>query len=112
MPITKNRYSIIHDLIIAQVDYAATKHPESCNKFLKVTECVPHIENELAVAQAQSDAEAKEGYSVQATLNEEVWEAMEAYAKGEFDHAIEELAQVAAVAIRGINFIMEYHTNA
>lgn len=112
MPITKNRNSMIHDLVMAQVDYATTKHPEFCNKFLKVTECVQHIENELAIARAQSDAEAKEGFSVQAILNEEVLEAMEAYAKGEFNHAIEELAQVAAVAIRGINFIMEYHTNA
>lgn len=107
----KSRSEMIYDLVMAQVNYASTKHPEFCNKFLKVTECVPHIENELAVARAQSDAEAKEGFSVQATLNEEVWEAMEAYAKGEFDHAIEELAQVAAVAMRGINFIMEYHTN-
>jgi hypothetical protein len=102
---------MIHDLVMTQIDYTKTKHPEFCNKFLKVTECVQHIENELAIARAQSDAEAKEGFSVQATLNEEVLEAMEAYAKGEFDHAIEELAQVAAVAIRGINFIMEYHTN-
>lgn len=108
----KSRSEMIYDLVMAQVNYASAKHPEFCNKFLKVTECVPHIENELAVARAQSDAEAKEGFSVQATLNEEVWEAMEAYAKGEFNHAIEELAQVAAVAMRGINFIMEYHTNA
>ena len=106
----KEHRNMIHDLVMAQVDYASTKYPNFCNKFLKVTECVPHVENELAIARAQSDAEAKEGFSVQATLNEEFWEAMEAYAKGEFDHAIEELAQVAAVAMRGINFIMENHT--
>jgi len=106
----KDRINMINGLVMAQVNYASTKHLEFCNKFLKVTECVPHIENELAIARAQSDAEAKEGFSVQATLNEEVWEAMEAYAKGEFNHAIEELAQVASVAMRGINFIMENHT--
>lgn len=100
----------VFDLVMAQVDHASAKYPEFCNKFLKTTECVQHIENELAIARAQSDAEAKEGFSVQATLNEEVWEAMDAYAKGEFDHAIEELAHVAAVAMRGINFIMENHT--
>lgn len=106
----KDRINMINGLVMAQVDYASTKYPEFCNKFLKVTECVQHIENELAIARAQSDAEAKEGFSVQATLNEEVWEAIEAYAKGEFNHAIEELAQVASVAMRGINFIMENHT--
>lgn len=106
----KDRINMIHDLVMAQANYASTKYPEFCNKFLKATECVQHIENELAIARAQSDAEAKEGFSVQATLNEEVWEAMEAYAKGEFDHAIEELAQVASVAMHGINFIMENHT--
>lgn len=106
---TKNQSSQILDLVMDQVNYATAKYPEFCNKFLKVTECVQHIENELAIARAQSDAEAKEGFSVQATLNEEIWEAMEAYAKDEFEHAIEELAQVAAVAVRGINFIMEHH---
>ena len=106
---TRDRRNMIHDLVMQQVDYAATKHPEFCSRFLKATECIQHIENELAIARAQSDAEAKEGFSVQATLNEEVWEALEAYARGEFNHAIEELAQVAAVAMRGINFIMENH---
>lgn len=92
-----------------QLEYAESKHPEFCVRFLKQTETGPHIDNELAIARAQSDAEAKDGYSVQATLNEEVWEAMEAYAKCEYKHAIEELAQVAAVAMRAINFIMERH---
>lgn len=106
----KNNNAHIYDMIIAQVDYAVAKHPEFCKTFLKATEMLPHIENELAIARAQSDAEAKEGFSVQATLNEEVLEAMEAYAKHEYTHALEELAQVAAVTIRAMNFIMENHT--
>lgn len=101
----------IPNIVFAQIDFAEKKHPEFCVRFLKQTESVPHIDNELAIARAQSDAEAKDGYSVQATLNEEVWESMEAYAKGEYEHAIEELAQVAAVAMRAMNFIMEKHVS-
>lgn len=99
----------ITQMVGAQIDFAESKHPEFCVRFLKQTESGPHIDNELAIARAQSGAEAKDGYSVQATLNEEVWESMEAYAKGEYEHAIEELAQVAAVAMRAMNFIMEKH---
>lgn len=107
---SNDNWRTIPDMVMAQVDFAKSKHPEFCVRFLKQTEAGPHIDNELAIARAQSDAEAKDGYSVQATLNEEVWEAMDAYAKGEYEHAIEELAQVAAVAMRAMNFIMEKHT--
>lgn len=95
--------------ICGQYTYACNKHRHFADRFLSTTECLPHLENELAVARAKSDAEIKEGYSVQSTLNEEVLEAYEAYARGEYIHCIEELAQTGAVVLRAMDWITTKH---
>lgn len=48
-------------------------------------------------------------YSVQTTLDEEVTEAYEAYAEGDYKHCLEELAQVGCVVIRAMAFVKEKH---
>ena len=90
------------------LDYSIKKHPDFAVRCLTQTESLPHIQNALAVARAISDAEAKDGYSIQATLNEEVLEVYEAFALGKYEECCDELAQVAAVALRAMDWITQH----
>ena len=90
------------------LDYSIKKHPDFAVRYLSQTESLPHIQNALAVARAISDAEAKDGYSIQATLNEEVFEVYEAFALGKYKECCDELAQVTAVALRAMDWITQH----
>jgi translation initiation factor IF-3 len=58
--------------IIDQVRFAELKHPDFAKSFASATTVLPTVQNSLAVARAKSDSEAKEGYSFEATINEEI----------------------------------------
>ena len=88
--------------IINQVRYAEEKHPDFAARFESSTTMLPAVQNALTVARAKSDAEAKDGYSFEATINEEILEALEAYLQGDLEHARQELRQCGAVIVRAL----------
>lgn len=94
--------------IIDQVRFAELKHPDFAKSFASTTTVLPAVQNSLAVARAKSDSEAKEGYSFEATINEEILEALEAQLQGDYQHAYEELAQCGAVIIRAMEWIKQH----
>ena len=102
MPIPNDAITGLLAGIVDQVRYAEQKHPDFARRFESQTTVLPAIQNMLAVARAKSDAEAKSGYSFEATINEEVLEALEAYLQGDIEHAKQELRQCGAVIVRAL----------
>lgn len=95
-------------IIIDQVRFAEMKHPDFAKSFASSTTVLPAVQNSLIVARAKSDSEAKEGYSFEATINEEILEAIEAQLQGDYQHAYLELAQCGAVIVRAMEWIKQH----
>lgn len=96
--------------ILEELDKACTKYPGFCPIFLNEYETLANVRAKLDMTRYRSDQEGKSlTWSVQNTLNEEVLEAYEAYAEGDYKHCLEELAQVGCVVIRAMAFIKEKH---
>lgn len=108
----KNDYIQHMPLVCQEYYHAVDKYPDFVDKFMADNTSLPTVENWLAIARAASDAEKKEGYSFERTLNEEVYEVFEAYLKGEYRHCYRELAQCAAVCVRGMDWIRNNHKEA
>ena len=102
MPIPNEALTGLLAGIIDQVRYAEQKHPDFAKRFESQTTVLPTVQNFLALARAKSDAEAKSGYSFEATINEEILEALDAYLQGDIEHAKEELRQCGAVIVRAL----------
>lgn len=102
MPIPNDKLPGLLAGIVDQVRYAEQKHPDFARRFESSTTVLPAVQNVLAVARAKSDAEAKDGYSFEATINEEILETLEAYLQGDLEHAKQELRQCGAVIVRAL----------
>lgn len=96
-------------MVFDEIKKAISKYPEFCDKFCATGTELADVQGWLTSARKASDAEKSTGYSVESTMDEEVLEAMEAYLKGEYSHCIQELAQVATVAIRAMYFVSDKH---
>lgn len=108
MAIPNNDMVWLTKSIIDQVRFAEMKHPDFVVRFESSTTVLPAVQNSLAVARAKSDAEAKDGYSFEATINEEILEALEAYLQKDYKHALEELAQCGAVIVRAMYWVKQH----
>lgn len=82
---------------------AVSKWPEFARRFMPQ---YSDISEDLARCRALSN---KDPYCIMYTMFEEVFEVFEAYAKGEYEHCMNELAQVGAVSIRAMQWLDEQH---
>ena len=88
----------------AAIVKAERKHPKVCDVFN--VHKLRDISKELEVIRTRNDADEKQNNSCfLGVIDEEILEVMEAYSKKDYKQCIKELAQVAAVAIRGMDFI-------
>lgn len=85
---------------------AVAKYPHFADCFISPHTTDHDIKTELKIARHASDAECDRKYwSVEATLREEVAEVMEAALNLRWADCKQELAQVAAVCIRAMEWI-------
>ena len=93
-------------LIALEYQKANKKYPMFCKRFLTKGETFDNVKLMLGMCRKISDNE-KPSYSVQATLDEEVYEAYEAWCRNDLDGCLQELAQCGAVIIRAMEFIIK-----
>lgn len=93
-------------LIALEYQKAKKKYPRFCKRFLTRGETLDNIKLMLGMCRKISDNE-KPSYSVQATLDEEVYEVYEAWCRNDLDGCLRELAQCGAVIIRAMEFIIK-----
>ena len=86
---------------------AKKKYPRFCKVFLTKGETFDNIKMMLGICRKISDNE-KPRYSVQATLDEEVYEVYEAWCRNDLDGCLQELAQCGAVIIRAMEFVTKH----
>ena len=93
-------------LITFEYQKAKKKYPRFCKRFLTKGETFDNVKLMLGMCRKISDNE-KPSYSVQATLDEEVYEVYEAWCRNDLDGCLRELAQCGAVIIRAMEFIIK-----
>lgn len=86
---------------------AKKKYPRFCKTFLTKGETFDNIKMMLGMCRKISDNE-KPRYSVQATLDEEVYEVYEAWCRNDIGGCLQELAQCGAVIIRAMEFVIKH----
>lgn len=89
-------------MIQNELKKAIEKHPKFCDHFID--------ESARTWAEAEMRIKAKNSRPPEyadCVLMEEMAEAFSAYSKGEMDNALHEFAQVAAVAIRCMDYVMK-----
>jgi hypothetical protein len=91
--------------ICTELQKAEVKYPIFCNRMTRVSNTLEIIRFALAPARAASDAEREGGYSFEATIHEEILEALEAYELGDYKACLQELAQCGAVILRAMEFV-------
>lgn len=92
------------EMVEAELASAKSKHPYFVDWFSSLDKCIA----ESFTIRLRHDLENREKHnavSFESVLRCEIGEAVEAYAKGELEHARQELAQCAAVCIRGMEYI-------
>ena len=101
---TKPQLDDLFTLITLEYQKAKKKYPRFCKRFLTKGETFDIVKLMLGMCRKISDNE-KPNYSVQATLDEEVYEVYEAWCRHDFGECLRELAQCGAVIIRAMEFI-------
>lgn len=90
-------------MIQNELQKAIEKHPKFCSAVIDPTSSKSWAEAEYRIKlRNQRGPEYADN-----VLMEEVAEAFNAYSKGELDNALHEFAQVAAVAIRCMDYVMK-----
>ena len=88
----------------AAVVKAERKHPKICDDFCSIG--IKGIKSKLDECRQLNDLyednNASEFYFV---IREEILEAMESFVDGDYKQCLKELSQVAAVAVRGMEFV-------
>lgn len=99
----KLRKDFLADVEAAVVS-AERKHPKICDEFC--TKSKEDIASLLKIRQYLNDkAEGNGNSEWYEVIREEVLEAVEAFNVGQYKLCLKELAQVAAVAVRGMEFV-------
>ena len=99
----KLRKDFLADVEAAVVS-AERKHPKVCDDFCTLDK--DGVKGMLAETRGANDLYEDAGTSeFYLVIREEVLEAMEAFIDGDYKQCLKELAQVAAVAIRGKDFV-------
>ena len=99
---TSEQFIEIRRLIENEFSHAVTKHPKFCDQFID--------ESARTWAEAEMSIKARNSRPPEyadCVLMEEVAEAFSSYSKGDLDNALHEFAQVGAVAIRCMFFVMD-----
>lgn len=89
-------------MIQNELQKAIEKHPKFCDRFID--------ESARTWAEAEMRIKARNSRPPEyadCVLMEEVAEAFNAYSKGDLDNALHEFAQVGAVAIRCMEYVMK-----
>lgn len=99
----KLRKDFLADVESAVVS-AERKHPKVCDEFCtKVKEEIQQLTKLYRfVNDKKEERKESEWYGV---IKEEIYEALEAFAEKDYRNCLKELAQVAAVAVRGMEFV-------
>lgn len=93
-------------LVLDELEKAKEKHPHFVDHFFLNEPQFDVVGFALDDARRLLNARTNAGIvNFEAVLRCEVWEAIEAYEKGDLAHARQELAQCAAVCIRGMEYI-------
>lgn len=108
MAIPNNDMVWLTKSIIDQIRFAEMKHPDFAVRLESRATVLPAIQNSLAVARAKSNAEAKDGYSFESTINEEILEVLEAYLQKDYKQTMLELAQCGAVIVRAMYWVKQH----
>ena len=92
------------DMIKSELENATKKHPLFCHAYSNSEK--EAISHELDSIRLYNDFYANQGKQLASTiLQEEVFEAEEAFLKGDFDSCLHELAQCGAVILRMMYFV-------
>lgn len=99
----------------SEVIRACAKHDRVCDFFIDPRKSIVDIRDDLKKLRESNDRkEGKLTATFSGIIAEELFEAYEAYVMGDLNNCIKELAQVAAVAVRGMDFVykqtMEFKT--
>lgn len=99
----KLRKDFLADVESAVVS-AERKHPKVCDEFCtKVKEEIQQLTKLYRfVNDKKEERKESEWYGV---IKEKIYEALEAFAEKDYRNCLKELAQVAAVAVRGMEFV-------
>ena len=99
----KLRKNFLADVESAVVN-AECKHPKICDEFCtKEKEEIQQLTKLYRFVNDQKEERNEsEWYGV---IKEEIYEALEAFAGKDYRNCLKELAQVAAVAVRGMEFV-------
>ena len=95
------------DLVVAELAYAKRKHRKFVDAFFIRDPAYcdsPKVELERARKRLRLLGRRHE-MDFRAVFEEEFWEAVVAYHDGEIEHAVQELAQCAAVVLRAMEHI-------
>lgn len=99
----------------SEVIRACAKHDRVCDFFVDPNKGMKDVADNLAELRTINDERERNGCATfSGIIAEELMEAYEAYITGDLNSCIKELAQVAAVAVRGMDFVyrqtMEFKT--
>lgn len=89
-------------MIHKELEKAIEKHPDFVSSIIDPSSRVSWAESEARIKLRNS----RGPQCADNILMEEVAEAFNAYSKGDLEHALQEFAQVGAVAIRCMSFVM------
>lgn len=93
-------------LVLDELDNAKRKHPKFVDHFFRKCEQFDIVAFKLNESRRILRQRTERGcVNFEAVLECEMWEAIEAYEKGDLAHARQELAQCAAVCIRAMEHI-------
>jgi NTP pyrophosphatase (non-canonical NTP hydrolase) len=99
---TSEQFIKIRNLIEKEFSHAVTKHPKFCDHFI----------DESSVSWAEAETRIKAHNSqppeyADCVLMEEIAEAFNAYSRGELEHSLQEFAQIGAVVMRCMGFVIQ-----
>ena len=100
---TSEQFIKIRNLIEKEFSHAVTKHPKFADLFTNPRTDWARLERTM---KRENDENAPPYYAENILL-EEVAEAFNAYSKGDLKNALHEFAQVGAVAMRCMDYVME-----
>lgn len=90
----------------SEVIRACNKHDRVCDFFIDPHKSMSEIYDDLkAIRDSNDNKDILKCTTFSGIIAEELLEAYEAYSEGDLNNCIKELAQVCAVAIRGMDFV-------
>ena len=94
-------------MIEAEFAAACEKHPKFCDILTRKSERYLARLEAFRKKHTTTMFKRKQVYSAELILDEEKAEALHAFVKGEYDHALQELAQCGAVILRMMQYVEE-----